>query len=123
MINPREFRIGNFVEDINGVVIGYIQTLDLDTCHVKSVVDGVIYTYNYENLKPIPLTEEWLIKFGFEFDQLTWALDSQFEWIGGVLKYCQGKSKTIYVKCKYIHQLQNLYMCLVGQELELKPNL
>lgn len=77
-----------------------------------------------EMFEPIPLTEEWLLKFGFEN-------------IGGYLWNCRelGENRFInnpygithfeikghYEKkhIQYVHQLQNLYWCLCGKELEI----
>lgn len=64
MINARELRIGNLVtvendyENIQGV-----QTR-IAKCCLLGVNKGV--WQEYKDIKPIPLTEEWLIKFGFD---------------------------------------------------------
>lgn len=72
-------------------------------------------------IKPIPLTEEWLLKFGFvEFITLdvypTYAL-----------KKINVNNGTVYVSelgflnhIKYVHQLQNLYFALTNEELTIK---
>ena len=81
------------------------------------------------NLIGIPLTEEWLVKFGF---------DRVGEWIGidfnprmGI-RFYNGNSaecditqddKFIAFKCgfiQYVHQLQNLYFALTGEELNIQ---
>ena len=86
--------------------------------------------------KPIPLTDEWLLKFGFEnkgiygFHKL--ITETSIEDDGASIWFFKGKMYIagpdapnehycILVKCEYIHQLQNLYWCLTGNELELKP--
>tara|TARA_R110000868_G_scaffold328540_2_gene589371 strand:- start:610 stop:1002 length:393 start_codon:yes stop_codon:yes gene_type:complete len=77
------------------------------------------------DLQPIPLTEEWLVKFGFE--KLTSKSDGfivdSYSYTRGVsfivhfdgerlsTNFWQGNEK------KYVHQLQNLYFALTGQEL------
>jgi hypothetical protein len=74
-------------------------------------------TINLEDVKPIPLTEEWLEKFGFEYSDLNgdsglWKIPP-FQIYG---KYNQ----FIYdyrLDVNYVHQLQNLYFALTGQEL------
>jgi hypothetical protein len=74
-------------------------------------------TINLEDVKPIPLTEEWLFKFGFEYSDLNgdsglWKIPP-FQIYG---KYNQ----FIYdyrLDVNYVHQLQNLYFALTGQEL------
>lgn len=78
-----------------------------------------------ENIQPIPLTEEWLLKFGFgrasETDWI-WAYKGYHhfridfdEGIGGIDGY-----RNSYREFNYVHQLQNLYFALVGEELTVK---
>jgi hypothetical protein len=75
--------------------------------------------------EPIPLTEEWLIKFGFKLNKLGNLCKSsnyQKRWI--TFKKYQDRwylYLTHNPKCDYVHQLQNLYFALTGEELTLKP--
>jgi hypothetical protein len=79
--------------------------------------------YYLQFLNPIPLTEDWLLKFGFEKinhvhgyvfyshrkSKISVYLDMKIEWMGYL------------TACKtYVHQLQNLYFALTGEELILK---
>jgi hypothetical protein len=84
-------------------------------------------TSDMDNFKPIPLTEEWLARFGFVSD----------DYFGRVL-YCNGYLSNIRFyngecvmrvrgsndvrlpKIEYVHQLQNLYFALTGEELTIK---
>ena len=73
-----------------------------------------------DDISPIPITEEWLLKFGFE-KNLYWRKD----W----LQIQQSENEfSIYISddymgqeygepFKYVHQLQNLYFALTGAEL------
>lgn len=85
--------------------------------------------YWYNDIKPIPLTEEWLVKFRFE-TQYPNATDNN--WSNGN-KYLSinsfgGKGfrlnilHNIYngIDIKYVHQLQNLYFALTGEELTIE---
>lgn len=82
--------------------------------------------------KPIPLTEEWLVKFGFEFTNNP----NQYGWYKSVgnrvlcwcysytigLEFKEGqcdeyKDVLFDLECKYAHTLQNLYFALTGEEL------
>lgn len=74
----------------------------------------------------IPLTEEWMIKFGFEkhdseyrmyFGQPFPALiiDKDFEYSSS-----QNGNLNVRVKLKYVHKLQNLYFALTQNELKCK---
>jgi len=84
-------------------------------------------------LKPIPLTEEWLLKFGFEKVACIHEI-YEIETNLNNVKYfniqisegaliasvdCYGKETNI-AELKYVHSLQNLYHALTGEELELK---
>jgi hypothetical protein len=76
--------------------------------------------------RPIPLTEEWLLKFGFEeeYSQLTNIY--KYFLPNTPFGYCQGKFNVFTqtgcfsVETKHVHQLQNLYFALTGEELILK---
>ena len=71
-----------------------------------------------EDVEPIPLTEDWLERFGFEYSDLNgdsglWKIPP-FQIYG---KYNQ----FIYdyeLDVNYVHQLQNLYFALTGEELK-----
>jgi hypothetical protein len=70
----------------------------------------------HHQYNPIPLTDEWFDKFGFKGNELTAAHNRLVRFgdhigISGML----GVVKP--VECKYVHQLQNLYFALTGEEL------
>jgi hypothetical protein len=86
------------------------------------------YTINWINesikVKPIPLTEEWLLKFGFNY------IDDDSEYLA--LKYrgfyihsddsdnfsiATIKVQDYRITIKHVHQLQNLYFALTNEEL------
>jgi hypothetical protein len=107
-MDAKELRIGNLLE--NGKVIS--------TNDHRSVFVGNNW-YLTQDLKPIELTEEWLQKFGFElYDSVEFRhfyrkndfdLDENYQPIDFDC-----------IEIKYVHQLQNLYFALTGQELEFK---
>lgn len=74
------------------------------------------FTLFQNMLEFIPLTEEWLLKFGFK------PFCKDFSLKGIVIH----KRKRGWVlrksvpDLKYVHQLQNLYFALKGEELNLK---
>lgn len=86
------------------------------------------------DVTPIPLTEEWLLKFGWvKENNYLWCEDVPYIvkmkfkkdgsiWLGNVLEvhFGSGFSKKRNNGVKYIHQLQNLYFALTGEELKLK---
>lgn len=108
----KEIRIGNFME-FNG-------SFSKATPYtIKGLSTGISVA------KPIPLTEEWLVKFGFEkrtenagilicykisrYTIARWTENRWQFWIGTV---------DLYKSPQFVHELQNLYFCLTGQELE-----
>lgn len=70
--------------------------------------------------EPIPLTEEWLLKFGFEHREFSFDKGSFF------LSKRRFKNEYLYqahthrFQVKYVHQLQNLYFALTSEELNIK---
>ena len=97
---------------------------------------------NLDNFEPIPLTEEWLIKFGFEkviydTDETGYGTDYELDIKGvGCISYSDDFSCALFGSkessknelgflpnwdnCKHVHSLQNLYFALVGEELKIK---
>jgi len=128
-----ELRVGNIVEheDPDEIVEGI---------HYVNEGDYRILIGNYlrpiEHIKPVPLTEEWLIKFGFnknEYSTEGVQYNEPFYHIvleskGWRLNYNEDFGWVIHpvvsdynvIPIKYVHQLQNLYFALTGNELEIK---
>lgn len=82
--------------------------------------------------EPIPLTEEWMLKFGFviryfnqdETKPLFWKVEKNRH-----IDIYPHKEHNFYffinsiqmsTPLKYVHQLQNLYFALTGEELTVK---
>ena len=67
---------------------------------------------------PIPLTEEWLLKFGFK------KISEIGDYSNGNMTVILAISNKIYTlkrkRINHVHQLQNLYFALTGEELTLK---
>lgn len=84
--------------------------------------------FNRETLyDPIPLTADWLLKFGFlhlgigfvSSDDLLFAYagnDGKYE----IFLYKEAEEDFYLVHIEYVHQLQNLYFALTRKELTLK---
>lgn len=69
-------------------------------------------------LSPILITEEWLIKFGLEKDEGDVFHTKWFKCFinpNGIL--CLVGYENNHQNIKYVHQLQNLYFALTGEEL------
>ena len=85
------------------------------------------YFSDLKNIKPIPLTEEWLVKFGFyNCDN---SIDRWFQISrDSLLKIFVSANGDTFLafygderimKIDYLHQLQNLYFALTNKELEI----
>jgi hypothetical protein len=113
MIRPEELRIGNWIS--NG-----------HTNHAISsswFCDYLGSLGEHMNTELIPLTEEWLVKFGFEtykFDhkENQYRLKDRLVVVRNESFYDYGSS----VKVDYVHQLQNLFFALTGEELTITHN-
>lgn len=125
-----ELRIGNYVNvptQPNPVqVVCSIMPAHAGTSHTIEHLELGGYLMPYEFIEPIPLTEEWLVKLGFEKTyesafRLKYDLPCNF--IGFDFSKTEDKSMDglrfygRYFKIKYVHQLQNLYFALTGEEL------
>jgi hypothetical protein len=104
-----ELRIGNYYLAF-GVDLKQVETLTKD----KILID----------FQPIPLTEEWLKKFGFE----KVIVDSWYSKLAENKNTINiSKSGLVAINddkpirsIEYCHQLQNLYFALTGEELTIK---
>lgn len=79
--------------------------------------------------QPIPLTEEWLVKFGFvdnSYGRFYKYIDNEFYITVSFKDYAHTQLSehpvevndySLPLDCKYVHQLQNLYFALTGEEL------
>jgi hypothetical protein len=132
-----ELRIGNLLMVGNyDVKVIEIHHLGVQVCDLEETQDTwELYT---DRIKPIPLTEEWLLKFdGF-------IKDGEYLSIGRLdCKYCfkyrdladnwafyieytdgrptdDGVKYPVAFDIKYVHQLQNLYFSITREELTLK---
>tara|TARA_R110000787_G_scaffold46422_2_gene112672 strand:+ start:587 stop:946 length:360 start_codon:yes stop_codon:yes gene_type:complete len=75
------------------------------------------------NYKPIPLTEEWLLKFGFVFTKISQGFNQYRN--GNVLQLSITPNgfefffNYKWINIKNVHQLQNLNFALTNEELKL----
>ena len=114
-MEAKELRIGNNLYN-DGVVV---------TIDARSIFD-IWDDKGLKNYKPIPLTEEWLLKFGFEKKQ--GGLESVYFILAGkcLLEYnlthkfadiVRKVNLDLFIELEYVHSLQNLYFALTGEEL------
>jgi hypothetical protein len=126
-LKAKDLRIGNLVgKYIKDCDTYYYAICTVDLINLDSFVsfDELDNYKNSEYVKydPIPLTEEWFLDFGFEEeeDYFVYVLSYDF---GEIKIYRQGGyffiEGVIKQEVKYVHQLQNLYHALTGNELEI----
>ena len=131
-MQANELRIGNLV-DI-GKEFNILELVDFADMYENNTL---------EHYQPIPLTEDWLLKFGFEstyeeFDEEDfpcvveyWLFTdsvTRFEidyatktgYTVNIANVPTGHALIIRRKLEYVHQLQNLFFALTGTELNLK---
>lgn len=119
-MKSNEFRLGNLVNFLERVIV--VSQPDIENMVRMEFAEGVIS----ELYQPILLNEEWLLRFGFERtynSQFRLKYDLPCDFIGFDISKTEEKSMEgfryfgHYIKIKYVHQLQNLYFALTGQEL------
>lgn len=119
-MKANELRIGNYI-NIDLPISNEGKLTRIGAINSKKV-NGVEIT----KYKPIPLTEEWLIKFGFIFGiKLHDFVKGKHQFVEfNVLNGYFSESGVFYysmkTQIKYVHQLQNLYFALTGEELTLQ---
>lgn len=103
-----ELRIGNYYTDICGSPSRW-KSKHLE--YYKSI------KVKLSELKPIPLTEEWLLKFGFRNEKES---EDLYELNG--IYICLGSFRNLLTGTRllYVHLLQNFYFDLTGEELTTK---
>ena len=127
-IEAKDLRLGNYVNE------QYWDSVDGCFKFAKIVVDGIYKkhivcenngAYNLDDIQPIPLTENWLVRCGFEFgiklENFTKG-KHQFIELDCLNGYFSESGIFYYglnTEIKYLHQLQNLYWCLCGEELKI----
>jgi hypothetical protein len=116
-MKANELRIGN---TINYVTLNNVKLVTVDASLIMELEPDSGAGSN-RLYKPIPLTEEWLLKFGFEKVS---GWDYYKGWIKDYVELecdCYGFDyvNNIDKEVKHVHQLQNLYFALTGKELEL----
>lgn len=133
MVQAIDLRLGNKVWDIldNNIheVTGIKKQKVKDGWYHSIVLDDEEENHCLqEHLSSIPLTPEILEKCGFNVRHKGAEDEYRDIEIGNGLSIyegdkngcCEAVLETIETRCQYLHQLQNLYFCLTGVELEVK---
>ncbi|OCA73721.1 hypothetical protein [Chryseobacterium arthrosphaerae] len=139
-MNSNEFRLGNYINfgstlsEITGIMAEEIMF------RYKSGGENRYALLQTPGINLIPLTEEWLLGFGFESNdgtkynpsdeyasQFEYTLDSGISHRDFVCRPSKGWIIKLgdyddELEVKYVHEFQNLFYALKGKELYLKKN-
>lgn len=116
MIQPNELRVGNIVK--------YAESVYKFAGEETTIGDIIIGETDFYD--PIPITDEWLLKFGLKNSLLLIKNDSGLLEIWDTsegIELCSVVEKDdicIFITIdhiKYVHQFQNLYFAITGKEL------
>ena len=130
MIQLQELRIGNCVRSFPKIdLIFTVKCLNETFAEIEHVdKDGTIYnsSVDYENLIPIPLTEEILLKFGYKkIRDNEFLFDNHFIIFikESEIDFClfNSEGNDFFVcEIQFAHELQNLHYSIKKEELHFK---
>jgi hypothetical protein len=119
-MKANNFRLGNLV-----MYDGRVFEIDTiaNVFPTLNTIEFGIGVVDWNNIEPIQLTEEWLLKFGFVKRGLYYHFPNH-----DIFKLQQHKLNNAFwlrhssesldcVRINYVYQLQNLYFALTGEEL------
>ena len=120
-MEAKELRIGNLVnyriEDKFDERKEWLEVSEIDATDLQCIDN---------DFSPIPITKEWLLKFGFKENDNIYKLNNFgkfifFEHLNSFGFYPSGLLNSLMRmdNLKSVHQLQNLYFALTGKELEI----
>ena len=138
-MTANELRIGNLIKGIGTNIEWIVEGFEGDCIYSN---DGWRYLSHFE---PIPLTEEWLVKFGFKSDNnepneiysIDISTDERYDYVSTLRiivmdDFClvdimekgthprADESIVTLKSIQHVHSLQNLIFALTGEELILK---
>jgi hypothetical protein len=133
MIKANELRIGNMFYPIDRtgevhlpINIPYkVGQYYLDAVRgymIDEIITGVVTLkfFKLRDISPIPLTEEWLVRFGFEKSSNGYfKFPLEIRGLNLVFFGNKFSKRGLNLTIQHVHQLQNLYFALTGEELEL----
>lgn len=131
-MEARELRIENFVNRRGRVYT--VKGLKEQNLELYFTSGHYLSYVEYSEINPTPLTEEWLLKLGFnkeykkgyigiDFGNTDFVLSTPDNEDNNTGKYAwffrQGRVP-MFKPIDFVHELQNLYHALTGEELEIK---
>lgn len=129
----KSFRIGNFIQVNSTQKITQIDAIDIHgNIKVLDMVNKCVLQLPLHELSPIPIREYWLLKMGWRYYQgctsgtMTkdaWTPRLELDYVDSKMqiKSRYGGEETYYPlpHIQHVHDLQNLYYFLTGEELVL----
>lgn len=124
MIKANELRIGNLINHKSFQI--RIEAITSEMCSVSGLEQNRFSALMLDKINPIPLTEEWLLKFGFEKKSdgrfNNYVINAGLRKETNLIqlddkKYCFEHCKFSIHVIDYVHQLQNLIYAITGEEL------
>lgn len=111
MVDLKELRIGNY--------------LNIDGLAAPIGPGWFCSGHTLPKHEAIPLTPEWLERMGFagkymEVDDYELQYDINERELGILTPDGCTSGHTVYFRCHFVHNLQNIYFALTGKELEIK---
>lgn len=122
MIQAHELRIGNYVllpDRKDPVIVDQILRYEITVLETGRF-------FNLKHVEPIALTTEWLTKFGFDLIESRKTKNTYkskdcafpvYFFSDGVFSMLNPKWDVVLT---YVHQLQNLYFALTGEDLKIR---
>lgn len=119
-MQAEELRIGNFV--LKDDKYRKVEAISIPYHHLLSLKNNALLERaQFNEIKPIPLTEEILLKCGFEkLGKYTFVCDTALMQLEIDVVTNKLVHSILAIEVKHLHQLQNLHHALTGQELNIK---
>src|ERR1043165_3414576 len=99
MIQPQELRIGNFITSDGEIFV-------VDEIRNDYISAGALSIYSsgfHDDDFYVPLTEEWLLKFGFTYNHISWYIDISYFPAAEYKTLCVSLNQGILIRCGNIH--------------------
>lgn len=136
-MKAEELMIGNIILSGKHQLVGYVKSIFGNDVLLEDKLTGEEWQPELKDCAGIPLTEEWLLKMGFTKENDNDLRIRDFRIRGSVNDwlyyqvdyhlwtndhYCfdnEKSSESISGRINFVHQLQNLYFALTGEELKI----
>ena len=109
-MNAKDLRLGNYFQS------NIIQQVQIE--HLEFLLND---KFDHSVMQPIPLSEEWLQKMGFS--TTTYSEVGMYTVKNKSGKYyfcCDYIGREFQYEIQFVHQLQNIFQSLTGEELTIK---